>query len=101
MPSESSILPPFFCCPPSPKVTVWNGTGEAEALSELFVDNLGSLLGTTTACVHQIGYAIVAKHEDFAPNDYGLHIAKAPAQEFEEGERMGHPLKCGRPKNKL
>lgn len=58
------------------KVTIWNGTGEAEALSELFVDNLGSLLGTTTACVHQIGYAIVGRNEDLAAGDYGLQIAK-------------------------
>eukprot|EP00438_Fugacium_kawagutii_P017103 Skav204593 [mRNA] locus=scaffold672:173093:183000:- [translate_table: standard] len=57
-------------------VTIWNGSGEAEALSELFVDNLGSLLGTTTACVNQIGYDIVGRNAAFVANNYGLHVAQ-------------------------
>lgn len=57
-------------------MTIWNGSGEAEAFSELFVDNLGSLLGTTTACVSQIGYGIVGSNAAFATNNYGLHVAQ-------------------------
>ncbi|CAK9073417.1 unnamed protein product [Durusdinium trenchii] len=56
-------------------VTIWNGTGEAEALCELFVDNLGSLLGTTGACVGTIGYGIVGNLPPFA-GGYGTAIAK-------------------------
>ncbi|CAJ1336092.1 unnamed protein product [Effrenium voratum] len=41
------------------KIPLWTGSAEAEGLSELFVDNLGSLLGTTGACVGHIGYGIV------------------------------------------
>lgn len=56
-------------------VTIWNGTGEAEALCELFVDNLGSLLGTTGACVGTIGYGIVGNLPPFA-GGYGTAIAE-------------------------
>lgn len=92
----------MFFSPPPAEVTIWNGTGEAEALSELFVDNLGSLLGTTTACVHQIGYAIVGRNEDLAAGDYGLQIAKVPMsgpKRLQERETMGNPFKCGRLNN--
>ena len=58
-------------------MTIWNGTGEAEGLSALFVDNLGSLLGTTGACVGQIGYGIVANDAGLAAGGYGMAIAKA------------------------
>eukprot|EP00403_Amphidinium_massartii_P012334 CAMPEP_0178409442 /NCGR_PEP_ID=MMETSP0689_2-20121128/20465_1 /TAXON_ID=160604 /ORGANISM="Amphidinium massartii, Strain CS-259" /LENGTH=102 /DNA_ID=CAMNT_0020030585 /DNA_START=33 /DNA_END=337 /DNA_ORIENTATION=+ len=41
-------------------VPFWNGAGEAEALCELFFDNLATLLSVTGACVGVIGYGIAA-----------------------------------------
>lgn len=41
------------------EVTLWNGTGEAEALCELFFDCLATLLGVTGACVYYVGGGIV------------------------------------------
>jgi len=57
-------------------VTIWNGTGEAEALCELFFDNLATLLGVTGSAVGHIGYGIIGN--GFSDVDgYGLAIAKA------------------------
>jgi len=58
------------------EVSIWNGSGEAEALSELFVDNLASLLGTTSSCVGHIGYGIIGGNAGFAAGGYGLKIAQ-------------------------
>jgi len=57
------------------KIGIWTGSGEAEALSELFVDNLGSLLGTTGAAVGHIGYGIVGGLPAFA-GGYGAAIGR-------------------------
>lgn len=57
------------------KVTLWNGTGEAEALCELFFDNLATLLGVTGTGVGYIGYGIIANEFTSVPG-YGLAMAK-------------------------
>jgi len=56
-------------------VSIWTGSGEAEALAELFFDNLATLLGVTGACVGLVGYGIVANAAPFA-GGYGLAIAQ-------------------------
>jgi len=59
------------------EVPIWTGSGEAEALCELFFDNLASLLGVTGACVGTLG-AIISFNDGInavAPG-YGPAIAK-------------------------
>jgi xanthine/uracil/vitamin C permease (AzgA family) len=55
-------------------VTIWNGSGEAEALCELFFDNLATLLGVTGAAVGYIGYGIIGNSFSDAPG-YGMAMA--------------------------
>jgi len=68
------------------KIPIWTGSGEAEGLSELFVDNLGSLLGTTGAAVGHIGYGIVGTLGAFTAVGMtdGSSYATAIAQEWEK-----------------
>ena len=40
------------------------------------MDNLASLLGTTSSCVGHIGYGIIGGNAGFAAGGYGLKIAQ-------------------------
>lgn len=59
------------------KVTIWNGTGEMEALAELFFDNLATLLGVTGTYCGYIGFGIVAPAMEEVTAGYGYAIAGA------------------------
>mmetsp|Transcript_62935 Transcript_62935/g.116996 ORF Transcript_62935/g.116996 Transcript_62935/m.116996 type:complete len:668 (+) Transcript_62935:65-2068(+) len=56
------------------KVPTWNGSGEIEALCELFFDNLATLLSVTGAAVNTIGYGITAGGS--SPGDYRYIVAE-------------------------
>lgn len=43
----------------NPAVEIWTGSGEMEALCELFFDNLATLLNVTGTAVFYIGYSII------------------------------------------
>jgi len=58
-------------------VTIWTGTGEAEALCELFFDNLATLLGVTGSAVGHIGYGIIGNSDLNGVPGYGLAVAQA------------------------
>eukprot|EP00746_Dinoflagellata_sp_MGD_P159436 gnl/MRDRNA2_/MRDRNA2_86702_c0_seq2.p1 gnl/MRDRNA2_/MRDRNA2_86702_c0~~gnl/MRDRNA2_/MRDRNA2_86702_c0_seq2.p1 ORF type:complete len:661 (-),score=129.20 gnl/MRDRNA2_/MRDRNA2_86702_c0_seq2:260-2161(-) len=57
------------------KVSVWCGTGEAEALCELFFDCLATLLGVTGTCVGYVGFGIVGGAMNEALPGFGTAIA--------------------------
>jgi hypothetical protein len=57
------------------EVCIWNGTGEAEALCELFFDCLATLLGVTGTCVGFVGYGIVGSEMDKELPGFGYMIA--------------------------
>lgn len=58
------------------KIELWTGSGEMEALSELFFDNLATLLGTTGSAVGHIGWGLVAASwRDWGPAGYKQAIA--------------------------
>lgn len=56
-------------------VSIWTGTGEAEALCELFFDCLATLLGVTGTYCGYIGWAIVGGAMDEALPGFGTAIA--------------------------
>eukprot|EP00747_Dinoflagellata_sp_TGD_P158587 gnl/TRDRNA2_/TRDRNA2_177823_c0_seq4.p1 gnl/TRDRNA2_/TRDRNA2_177823_c0~~gnl/TRDRNA2_/TRDRNA2_177823_c0_seq4.p1 ORF type:complete len:672 (-),score=126.55 gnl/TRDRNA2_/TRDRNA2_177823_c0_seq4:753-2768(-) len=57
------------------EVPLWNGTGEAEALCELFFDNLATLLGVTGTATGFIGYVLIGGAFGDVPG-YGMAMAK-------------------------
>ena len=58
------------------KLPMWTGSGEMEALCELFFDNLATLLGVTGSAVGHIGYGIIGS-QDVGPEGYPIAVASA------------------------
>lgn len=66
------------------KVPFWTGSGEMEALCELFFDNLATLLGVTGSAVGHIGYGIVgAGWRNWGPQGPGTPYNVRIAMEWE------------------
>jgi AGZA family xanthine/uracil permease-like MFS transporter len=67
------------------KVPFWTGSGEMEALCELFFDNLATLLGVTGSAVGHIGYGIVgAGWRNWGPQGPGTPYNVQIAKEWED-----------------
>lgn len=73
-------------------IPFWAGTGELEALCELFFDNLATLLGTTGSAVSHIGYGLIAASwRNWGPPGYNFKIAT----EWEDMYFKWHIPACG------